>query len=128
MSHQLIAVQPDKTPTPLPYTPAIKVGGFVYCSGAIGMDENGQVVADFEAQVRLTLERIRFVLKEAGSSMSHVVKATVFLTDMKNFDVMNGIYKTYFSQPFPARTCVAVSALPKGAQVEIEVVAVQANI
>ena len=90
----------------------------------MGMDPaTGKLCEGLEAQTRMALENLKAVLTEAGSDFSKVLKSLVFITDMANFAMVNSIYEEYFPAPFPARSCVAVAELPKGALVEIEVVA-----
>lgn len=116
----------DRAPKALgPYSAAIQVGPFVYCSGQTGIDPASGAVVEggVEAQTHQVLKNLRSVLEAAGLSMDHVVKTTVFLRDMADFQAMNAIYAEYFSSKFPARSTIAVAGLPKNAQVEIEAVA-----
>lgn len=108
-----------------PYSQAVKANGLVYTSGQIALDPvTGNLVDEsFEAQVRRVLQNLDAVLREAGSSPDRVLKATVFITDFANFQTLNTLYAGYFGDHKPARTTVAVSALPKGAAVEIDLVA-----
>lgn len=108
-----------------PYSQAIKVGNLIYTSGQIPIDPaTGTLVADgIKEQTRQSLLNVQAILKEAGISMSSVVKTTVFMADMNDFADMNAVYAEFFTEPYPARSAVAVKALPKGALVEIEVVA-----
>ena len=108
-----------------PYSQAIKVGNLIYTSGQIPIDPaTGTLVAGgIKEQTRQSLLNVQAILKEAGLSMSSVVKTTVFMADMNDFADMNGVYAEFFTEPYPARSAVAVKALPKGALVEIEVVA-----
>ena len=108
-----------------PYSQAVQVGGLLYCAGQIPLDPvTGEIVAgDVAAQTERVCANIAAVLKAGGMTFTNVVKATVFLTDMANFAAMNAVYAKYFTEPFPARSTVAVAGLPRGAQVEIEVVA-----
>ena len=110
-----------------PYSQAIEVNGFVFTSGQIPIDPATDkfVEGGIKEQTRQSLTNIQNVLKEAGIDLSHVVKTTVFLSDMDNFAEMNEVYAEFFVQPFPARSAVAVKTLPKGALVEIECVAVK---
>jgi len=108
-----------------PYSQAIDVGEFVFCSGQIplvpetgAMEEGG-----IEAQTRQIFSNIQAVLAEAGLTLENIVKTTVFMTDLGQFATFNGIYAEYFPSNPPARSCVEVSALPKGALVECEVIA-----
>ena len=110
-----------------PYSQAIEVNGFVYASGQIPIDPaTGQFVeGGIKEQTRQSLTNAQNILKEAGTDLSHVVKTTVFLSDIANFAPMNEVYAEFFTEPYPARSSVAVKDLPKGALVEIEVVAVK---
>lgn len=118
----------DKAPAAIgPYSQAIEVNGFVFASGQIPINpETGVLVeADIKLQTRQALTNASEVLKAAGIDLTHVVKTTVFLSDMANFAAMNEVYATFFKEPFPARSAVAVKELPKGALVEVECVAVK---
>ena len=120
------AIQTDKAPAAIgPYSQAIEVNGFVFASGQIPIDPaTGQFAeGDIQAQTRQSLLNAQAILQAAGTDLSHVVKTTVFLSDMANFAAMNEVYAQFFQPPFPARSAVAVRDLPKGALVEIEVVA-----
>ncbi|HEX5440574.1 MAG TPA: RidA family protein [Ktedonobacterales bacterium] len=119
-------VSTDSAPAAIgPYCQAIVLDGMVYCSGQIGLDPaTGQLVeGDVRAQTQRALQNLTAVLESAGSSLSNIVKTTVFLTDMGNFTAMNEVYATFFGDEPPARSTVAVAELPKGAQVEIEAIA-----
>jgi 2-iminobutanoate/2-iminopropanoate deaminase len=109
-----------------PYSQAIAAGNTLYCAGQIPLDPvSGEIVAGGVAeQTTRVLENVGGVLRANGMDYSHVVKATVFMTDLARFAEMNAVYEKYFQTPFPARSTVQVVALPRGAQVEIEVVAV----
>lgn len=108
-----------------PYSQAIQVGHLVYTSGQIPIDPaTGQFVeGGIKEQTRQSLLNVKAILEEAGLTMENVVKTTVFMADMGDFAEMNAVYAEFFSEPFPARSAVAVKSLPKGALVEIEVVA-----
>lgn len=107
-----------------PYSQAMKVGNLVYTSGQIPIDpKSGNVeAADIAGQTEQVMQNLKAVLEAAGSSMEKAVKTLCFLTDMGNFAAFNEVYAKYFTEK-PARSCVAVSALPKGVLVEVEVVA-----
>ncbi|MBQ2949734.1 MAG: RidA family protein [Prevotella sp.] len=109
-----------------PYSQAIEVNGFVYTSGQLPIDPaTGEFAGcDIKSQAEQSLKNVKAILEEAGLTMKNVVKTTVFLADMADFAAMNEVYSTYFSEPYPARSAVAVKTLPKGALVEIECVAV----
>ncbi|MBW4697357.1 MAG: Rid family detoxifying hydrolase [Aphanocapsa lilacina HA4352-LM1] len=110
---------------PYPYSPAVIHGGLVYTAGQIPLvPDSGEVVTgDIEAQTHQTLTNLHNVLKLAGSNLGRVIKVTVFLTDMADFAGLNRVYQTFFTDHLPARSCVAVAALPRGVKVEIEAVA-----
>lgn len=110
-----------------PYSQAIKANGFVYTSGQTPLDPaTGEMVEGaFEDQVHRVFRNLEAVLTAAGSSFGKVVKATVYVTDLGNFQKLNTIYASYFGDHKPARTTIQASGLPKGAQVEIDLVAVQ---
>ena len=116
----------DKAPAAIgPYSQAIQAGDFLYVSGQIPVDPaTGEVVeGGVEAQARQSLENVKAVLEAAGYGMQDVVKTTVFAADMGDFATVNGIYAQYFEKDPPARSFVAVKALPRAVLVEIEVVA-----
>lgn len=108
-----------------PYSQAIQVGNLVYTSGQIPIDPatGNFVEGGIKEQTRQSLTNVRAILEEAGLTMANVVKTTVFMADMNDFADMNAVYADYFSEPYPARSAVAVKTLPKGALLEIEVVA-----
>lgn len=108
-----------------PYSQAIDCGNTVYCSGQIPLDpQTGAVVeGGLEAQAHQMFRNVKAVLAEAGLGLENVVKTTVFMTDLGQFGALNAIYAEYFAEPYPARSCVEVSALPKGVLVECEVIA-----
>lgn len=116
----------SQVPQPIgPYSVAIQAGALVYTSGQAGLDpKSGNLVpGGIEAETRQVLTNIQHVLEAAGTSLTQVVKTTVFLTDMADFTRMNAIYAEFFQANPPARTTVAAAGLPKGASVEIEAVA-----
>lgn len=108
-----------------PYSQAIEVNGFVYASGQLPIDPATGVFPEggVKEQTRQSLLNVKAILEEAGLALSNVVKTTVYLADMDDFAAMNEVYSQFFAQPFPARSAIAVKALPKGALVEVEVVA-----
>ena len=108
-----------------PYSQAIQVGNLIYTSGQIPIDPaTGQLVeGGIKEQTRQSLNNIQAILQEAGLTMASVVKTTVFMADMADFAEMNSVYAEFFTEPYPARSAVAVKTLPKNALVEIEVVA-----
>jgi len=108
-----------------PYSQAIHVGNLVYTSGQLPIDPATGSLAEggIQGQTRQSLLNVQAILQEAGTSMAHVVKTTVFMADMDDFSAMNTVYAEFFTAPYPARSAVAVKTLPKNALVEIEVVA-----
>ena len=108
-----------------PYSHAVWVGDFLYCSGQVGIDPKSGTLAgdDVLSQAHQALENIRVLIESQGLKLTDVVKATVFLTDMANFKAVNEEYAKYFGSESPARSCVAVAALPMNGLVEIEVIA-----
>lgn len=108
-----------------PYSQAIEVNGFVYASGQLPIDPATGAFPEggVKEQTRQSILNVKAILEEAGLALSNVVKTTVYLADMGNFAAMNEVYSQFFVQPFPARSAIAVKALPKGALVEVEVVA-----
>ena len=118
----------DSSPKALgPYSQAIEAGGMVFASGQVPIDPATDqfVEGGIKEQTRQSLTNARNILREAGTDLTHVVKTTVFLSDMDNFAAMNEVYAEFFQQPYPARSAVAVKTLPKGALVEIECIAVK---
>lgn len=109
-----------------PYSQAIKAGNVVYCSGQIPLvPETGLLVeGDIKAQATQSLKNVEAVLKEANATFNNVVKTTVYLVDMADFAAVNEVYADFFGDHKPARSCVAVKELPKGARVEVEVLVV----
>lgn len=110
-----------------PYSVAVEAGGTLYVSGQVPLDPaTGKLVAgDVKAQTEQVFNNLKAALQEAGLSLHNVAKSTVFLTDMGDFGAMNEVYAKHMPAPFPARSTVAVAALPLGAKVEIEVIAVR---
>ena len=129
---QLEAVITAAAPAPVgPYSQAVKAGGVLYCSGQIALDPlTGAMVGagDVEAETRQVLSTLKAVLEAGGSSPSQVLRTTVFLADLADFALVNGIYAEVFGEGVsPARACVEVAALPKGARVEIDCIALAAE-
>lgn len=108
-----------------PYNHAVRVGNLLFCSGQIPLDPaTGQLVAvDIRAQTERVLLNVKAILDDQALTFAHVVKATVFMVDLAEFGGMNEVYQRFFTDDFPARSTVQVAALPRGARVEIEVVA-----
>ncbi|EHG17651.1 RidA family protein [Prevotella histicola] len=122
------ALHTDKAPAAVgPYSQAIEANGFIFASGQLPIDPSTNAFAEggVKEQTRQSLTNARNVLAAAGVDLSHVVKTTVFLSDMDNFAAMNEVYAEFFKEPFPARSAIAVKALPKGALVEVECIAVK---
>ena len=108
-----------------PYNHGVRLGDLLFCAGQIpSVPETGQLVTgDIQAQTLRVLENIKLILTDQGLTTAHVLKATVFMVDLAHFAAMNEAYGRFFGSDFPARTTVQVAALPRGAQVEIEVIA-----
>lgn len=112
-------------PTSLPFSPAVRVGNLLFLSGQIGVGPDGALVpGGIAAETRQALENIRTVLTRSGSSLERVVKCTVMLADMREWDAMNVVYGAFFPDPKPARSSFGASGLARGARVEIECIAV----
>ena len=109
-----------------PYSQALVQGDMVFCSGQIPLDPaTGEMARGIENQTRQVLKNLTAVLAENGMTLANVIKTTVFLADLNDFTAMNEVYAQHFTQPFPARSCVQVAAIPKGSLVEIECIAVK---
>jgi 2-iminobutanoate/2-iminopropanoate deaminase len=107
-----------------PYSQAVCSGDLVYCSGQLPIDvATGKIPEEVADQTRAALRNLSEVLQSAGSNLSAVLKTTVFMTDLNEFDLMNRVYEEFFPQAAPARSTVQVSRLPKGARIEIEAIA-----
>ena len=120
------AISTQKAPAAIgPYSQAIQVGNLVFTSGQIPIDPATGVFfqGGIKEQTRQSLSNVKAILEEVGLTMSNVVKTTVFMADMNDFAAMNSVYAEFFAEPYPARSAVAVKTLPKGALVEIEVIA-----
>ncbi len=119
-------IKTDQAPAAIgPYSQAVRIGNMFYTSGQIALDpRSGEFISgEIEQETERTLENISAILKADGLSLDNIVKTTVYLTDLRYFTRMNQIYEKYFSENKPARACVQVAALPKGAKVEIEAIA-----
>lgn len=118
-------VSTEKAPAAIgPYSQAVISGGLVYTSGQIPIiPETGELAAGLEAQANQVFKNLTELLKAAGSDMSKVIKTTVFIKHMDDFAAINAVYAQYFTQPFPARSCVEVARLPKDVLLECEVIA-----
>lgn len=117
-------INTNKAPEALgPYSHAMVVNNLVFTSGQIPLDTEGNIVSDdVKEQTKQVLDNLSVVLEEAGSDLNSVVKATIFISDMNEFQQINEVYGSYFSEHQPARSCVEVLRLPKDVKVEIEVV------
>ena len=125
MDKQTIA-SATATPAIGPYSPALAVGDFVFISGQIALDHEGKIAAIVASdQARKALENMTAQLAEVGLGMDAVVKTTIFLTNMDDFGAVNEVYAEFFSPPYPARSTVEISRLPKDVKVEIEAIAVR---
>ena len=106
-----------------PYSQAIRSGGLLFCSGQIPVDPaTGSIPEGVEAQAEQALLNVKNLIEAAGASIDNVVKTTVFIKDMNDFATINGIYAKYFTEPFPARSCVEVARLPKDVLLEVEAI------
>lgn len=119
-------ISTDKAPKAVgPYSQAVQMGDFLFCSGQISINPENQDIftGDIKQQTEMVLKNIEAVLKASEMNFSHIVKTTIFLTSMSDFAAVNEVYATRFSKEPPARSTVAVAGLPKGVNVEIEVIA-----
>ncbi len=124
------SIATDKAPAAIgPYSQAVVAGGLLFCSGQIPLDPaSGElIVGTVEQETERVMENLRGVLEAAGTDFDHLVKTTIYLTDMSDFAAVNQVYGQYFASDKPARATVAVAALPRGARVEIEAVAALKN-
>jgi 2-iminobutanoate/2-iminopropanoate deaminase len=119
-------IKPAKSPAALgPYNHAIRVGDLLFCAGQVGINpaDGNLVTGDIKAQTERVLQNVKAILDDQKLTFNNVVKTTVFLTNLGDFAAMNEVYGKYFTENFPARSTVQVAGLPKGAMVEIEVIA-----
>lgn len=119
-------IKPAKSPAVVgPYSHAVRVGDLLFCAGQIPIDpkDGNLIIGDIKAQTERVLQNVKAILEDQGLTFAHVVKSTVFMTDLANFTAMNEVYGRHFTENFPARSTVQVAGLPKGAVVEIEVIA-----
>jgi 2-iminobutanoate/2-iminopropanoate deaminase len=116
----------EKAPKPVgPYSQVVQAGSFLFLAGQIPLtSENKMLDGDVSAQARQVLNNLKSVLEQAGSNMNQIVKTTIFLADLADFDAVNKIYAEYFQEPYPARSTVEASKLPKGARLEIDAIAI----
>ncbi|MDK8189245.1 RidA family protein [Paenibacillus sp. UMB7766-LJ446] len=108
-----------------PYSQAVQFGNMIITSGQLGMNAAGEFPDSVSEQTKQSLTNVKAILEAAEYAMEHVVKTTVFLKDMGDFQTVNEVYATFFAEPYPARSAVEVAKLPKGGLVEIEVIAVK---
>ena len=119
-------IHTDNAPAAIgPYSQAIDLGEMIFTSGQIPVAPDGSVSEDISEQTRQALLNLKAVVEAGGSSFDKVIKTTVFITDMAQFGAINAVYSEFFSEPYPARSCVQVAALPKGVSIEIEAVALK---
>jgi 2-iminobutanoate/2-iminopropanoate deaminase len=119
-------ISTSKAPSAIgPYSQAIVTGNLIFTSGQIPIDpQTGTIVSsDIERQTKQVLENLKNILEASGSSLSRVIKTTVYIKDMNDFQSINAVYARYFTEPYPARSCVEVARLPKDVLIEIEAVA-----
>lgn len=118
-------IKTDKAPQAIgPYSQGIRTGNLIFTSGQIPTDPvSGTAAGGIEGQTRRAIENLKAVLTAAGAGLSNVVKTTVYIKDMNDFAIINEIYSEYFTEPYPARSCVEVSRLPKDVLIEIEAIA-----
>lgn len=123
MSKEIIST--IKAPSAIgPYSQGIKIGNLIFTSGQIPLNpESGELETDIKKATKRSMENIKGILEEAGTSLEKVIKTTIFLKDINNFSAVNEVYGSYFSENPPARSCVEVARLPKDAVIEIEVIA-----
>jgi 2-iminobutanoate/2-iminopropanoate deaminase len=121
-----IVIHTNDAPQPIgPYSQAIKAGNMLFASGQVALDENGNLINEsIQAETTQVMKNIAAVLKAAGAGFEHIVKTTIFLTDMALFAEVNEIYGSYFTGEYPARETVAVKGLPKNVNVEISITAI----
>jgi 2-iminobutanoate/2-iminopropanoate deaminase len=121
-----VPIMTDRAPGAIgPYSQAVRCGGFLFASGQVALDPAGgeMLRGSLEAEVARVLDNLQAVLRAGGSGLDQVVKTTVFMTDLRDFEAMNAVYARYFGESRPARSTVQVAALPRRARVEIEAIA-----
>lgn len=116
----------DKAPRPVgPYSQVVKAGGFLFLAGQIPLtSENIMNEGDIIAQTHQVMTNLQAVLEKAGATLNHVVKTTIFLADLNDFEAVNQVYAEYFQEPYPARSTIQAARLPKGARLEIDAIAI----
>ena len=119
-------IHTDNAPAAIgPYSQAIDLGEIIFTSGQIPVAPDGSVSSDISEQTRQALLNLKAVVEAGGSNFDKVIKTTVFITDMAQFGDINAVYSEFFKEPYPARSCVQVAALPKGVSIEIEAIALK---
>lgn len=119
-----VIISTEKAPAAIgPYSQGIKAGNYIFTSGQLPLNQNGELVSDIEGATRQALDNIKTILESAGSSLDKVVKTVVFLRDMNDFAAMNAVYASFFPNNPPARSAVQAARLPKDAILEIEAIA-----
>ena len=119
-------IHTDNAPAAIgPYSQAIDLGEMIFTSGQIPVAPDGSVSSDISEQTRQALLNLKAVVEAGGSNFDKVIKTTVFITDMAQFGDINAVYSEFFKEPYPARSCVQVAALPKGVAIEIEAIALK---
>lgn len=120
-------IKTDNAPEAIgPYSQAIMVGDFIYTSGQIPINpKTGIMETDIKLATKQSIENIKAILEEVGTSLENVIKTTIFLKDLNDFNVVNEVYATYFNENNPARSCVEIAKLPKDAVIEIEAIAIR---
>ncbi|KAA9302456.1 MULTISPECIES: RidA family protein [Aerococcus] len=109
-----------------PYSQAVEVNNSLFVSGQIPVDPStGEIAEDIESQAKQSMTNLKAIIEEAGYQVSDIVRCTIFLTDLANFQTVNEIYGSFLEEPFPSRSCVQVAALPKGVQIEVDAIAVK---
>jgi len=118
----------EKAPHPVgPYSQVVQAGGFLFLAGQIPLTSGGTMAeGDAAAQARQVLENLKAVLEAAGAGMNQIVRTTIFLADLADFETVNKIYAEYFQEPYPARSTIQAGKLPKGARIEIDAIALSA--
>ena len=119
-------IHTDNAPAAIgPYSQAIDLGEMIFTSGQIPVAPDGSVSSDISEQTMQALLNLKAVVEAGGSNFDKVIKTTVFITDMAQFGDINAVYSEFFKEPYPARSCVQVAALPKGVSIEIEAIAIK---
>lgn len=116
----------DKAPRPVgPYSQVVKAGGFLFLAGQIPLtSENIMSEGDVVEQAHQVMKNLQAVVEKAGAALNHVVKTTIFLADLNDFEAVNQVYAQYFQEPYPARSTIQAARLPKGARLEIDAIAI----